>query len=89
MKTQEQVTMLIHNWLSDPCWNIEDTEGFEEHYEDLKAYRLGMEATWSRIRYNEIDQKATELRCSFELAEHLFALEQRVSQLKDEIRLDY
>jgi hypothetical protein len=37
---QEEINRLKENWLSDPCWDIEMTEGFETHYIELKAFRL-------------------------------------------------
>lgn len=44
MKTQEEIEALKSNWIKDPCWDIEDTEGFEDHKEELLAYRLQIEA---------------------------------------------
>ena len=46
MKTREEVMMLKANWTADPCWDIEHTEGFEEHEGELREYRLVMEAKW-------------------------------------------
>jgi hypothetical protein len=30
-------------WLADPCWDIEYTEGFEEHRQELLIFRLETE----------------------------------------------
>jgi hypothetical protein len=38
-KTNEEIEALKLNWAKDPCWDIEDTEGFEEHREELIAWR--------------------------------------------------
>lgn len=38
MKTPQEIEDLKRNWLSDPCWDIEDTEGFEEYREELIAF---------------------------------------------------
>ena len=38
-KTKEDIEQLKQSWMKDPCWDIEDTEGFEEYYEELKAWR--------------------------------------------------
>jgi hypothetical protein len=35
----EQIEKLKKSWRKDPCWNIEDTEGFEDHKEELIAFR--------------------------------------------------
>ncbi len=34
------------SWVEDPCWDLENTEGFEEHKEELKAFRLENEIEW-------------------------------------------
>lgn len=51
MKTKDEVQALKDSWLKDPCWDIEDTEGFEDHYEELLAYRK--EANEERARQYE------------------------------------
>jgi hypothetical protein len=38
-KTNEEVEALKENWKKDPCWDIEDTKGFEEHHDELLAWR--------------------------------------------------
>lgn len=35
MKTRQEVEDLKAEWRSDPCWDIESTEGFEEYKEEL------------------------------------------------------
>jgi hypothetical protein len=44
MKTAVEIADLKKQWLHDPCWDIETTEGFEEHIEELKVYREQIEA---------------------------------------------
>jgi len=50
MKTREEVQALKSNWMSDPNWDIEDTEGFEEWYADLRAFRMEKELEWKTKR---------------------------------------
>jgi len=38
MVIREEIEKLKESWLHDPCWDIEDTEGFEEHREELLAF---------------------------------------------------
>jgi hypothetical protein len=38
-KTREDIETLKKNWLADPCFEIEDTKGFEAHREELIAWR--------------------------------------------------
>jgi hypothetical protein len=47
MKTREEVESLKRSWRNDPIWDIEDTEGFEEHREELLAFRVEMEEKWA------------------------------------------
>ena len=42
--TRQDVEELKEHWLKDPCWNIEDSEGFEEYCEELLAFRMEQEA---------------------------------------------
>jgi len=51
-KSLEEVEKLKVQWQSDPCWDIENTEGFEEHKVELLAYRKnaslnGNKCIWS------------------------------------------
>jgi hypothetical protein len=42
-KTQDEIDALKLSWLKDPCWDIEETEGFEECKEELIAFRHKIE----------------------------------------------
>ena len=46
MATRDEIEKLKESWLNDPCWDIEDTEGFEEHREELLAYHDQMRVQW-------------------------------------------
>lgn len=41
---QHKIDQLKASWHGDRSWDIEDTEGFEEHRDELRAYRLDVEA---------------------------------------------
>jgi hypothetical protein len=43
MKTREEVEKLKEQWKADGCWNIENTEGFEEYHDELLAFRKNYE----------------------------------------------
>ncbi|EIY4766849.1 hypothetical protein MM188_003231 [Vibrio cholerae] len=47
-KTREQVEALKLDWANDPCWDIEDTEGFEAYYDELKEYHKKCEDEWEK-----------------------------------------
>jgi hypothetical protein len=57
--TPEEIEQLKANWLGGPCWDIEDTEGFEAHREELLAFRKEQEAKWEAQR-EERDNKRIE-----------------------------
>lgn len=46
MKTNDELTILKNSWLKDPVWDIETTEGFEEHKDELLAFRKEKENKW-------------------------------------------
>jgi hypothetical protein len=79
--SRADVERLKTDWFNDPCWDIEDTEGFENYYIELKAYRLGVEASYDRQWKQEIENKAKQLNCSLELAIYILKLEQKFCDL--------
>jgi hypothetical protein len=42
--TDKLIELLKESWKQDPVWNIEDSGGFEDHYDELKTWRLEYEA---------------------------------------------
>ena len=60
MPTRQEIESLKREWLADGVWDIEDTEGFEEHREELLAFRLEVESEWEsqeeEKRLNNIEQ---------------------------------
>ena len=64
MKTRHQVERLKAAWLTDPLWDIEDTEGFEGHHGELVRFRETVQARWraaEQAREAEIDAEADRL----------------------------
>jgi hypothetical protein len=60
-KTREEIEALKQDWHADPCWDIEETEGFEAHREELEAYRLECEAAWQQAYEAESAALAVEI----------------------------
>ena len=69
MATQDEIEKLKKNWLADPCWDIEDEDGFGEHREELLMFRKETEVKWKlekeersahRARVVEIDTDITK-----------------------------
>lgn len=82
MKTRNEVEKLKSEWLSDACWDIEDTEGFEEYKPELLQYRLMCDARRNR----ECEQKKSDMRnkldCNEEMRMYLLMFEQRIEKLE-------
>ena len=82
IKNKQELNELKSNWLLDPSWDIEQTEGFSEHYNELLNFRLEKEEGWERDRQRLISEKATKLKISNELAEYILTLEFRLNVLE-------
>lgn len=83
--TKEEIHNLKVSWYSDPIWDIEETEGFEDHKEELKAYRMKCEKEWERKRVSKLEEKANTLKCSIELANYIMNLEYYIEKLEERI----
>ena len=85
-KTRDEIEHLKANWLGDPCWPIECTEGFEDHYQELHSFRLAMELKWMAERTNRHQERAAKLNCSTELVAYLEHLEATIARLETQIQ---
>lgn len=85
MASKAEIQKLKTDWLRDPCWDLETTEGFGEHVGELFAYRLMVERQNERRRENELRERALMLGIpgNLELAAHLERLEERVRELEE------
>jgi len=82
-KSFYEVKTLKENWKGDPCWDIENTEGFEDHKQELLDYRLGMEASWKKKNEERLQKRSAELECSIKLVEYIEILENRFQEVVD------
>lgn len=69
-KTQQEIQALKDNWLNDPIWEIERTEGFEEYAPELKVFREEWEAKWKADQ-----EEGIKLTFKFQAQQILTALE--------------
>ena len=58
MATQDEIEKLKKNWLADPCWDLEDEDGFGEHREELLKFRLETESAWQLKEEERIARRA-------------------------------
>lgn len=85
VKTAEDIERLKRSWERDPIWDIEDTEGFEDHREELLAFRKECESRWSGERYLRLSKKAEDLGFpgNINLAAYIEGLESRIRTLEE------
>lgn len=84
-KSDEDIATLKGNWNSDPCWDIETTEGFERHYLELYAYRKKKESQWEEEYQEKVKRQAARygIPDNLTLTQHLLNLERRLETLEN------
>lgn len=84
MPTREEVDKLKASWVSDPCWDIEDTPGFEAYHEELLAYHKEMDEKWLDAYNAKRDKIAMALGCpeNRKLAAWVMKVEERLGKLE-------
>jgi hypothetical protein len=88
MPTQPQIDRLKEQWTADPCFEIENTPGFEDVSAYLKAFREDCEAKWEAQYQAKLRDYAGRvgLDTNLKLAEHVRTLEEQISRLMDVVR---
>jgi hypothetical protein len=64
MRTATEIMELKQAWDQDPFWDLYNTEGYEEHKEELRAYQEKREKEWrdrAIQRKKELDEEADKL----------------------------
>lgn len=93
-KTKAEIEDLKVGWLQDSCWDIESTEDFEDHREELLAFRLAQEAKWEgqeAVRVNQERQRRADRAAQLgvpgaeALVLYLEHLERRIATLDEAI----
>lgn len=87
MKTREEIEHLKASWVGDPCWDIEDTEGFEDHQEELLRFRVEQEQRWRTEQDDRVRLKAIELDIEDKptLAKYILDLESRLKEQSEQL----
>lgn len=88
MKTPRAIEDLKAQWLEDGTWDIENTEGFEEHYDELLAYRRQVELERLQKAEQEVQDKAAFLGCpdNLQIARYVISLEQELSNIRSRLK---
>lgn len=90
-RTQEDIEKLKENWKKDPCWDIEDTEGFEDHVEELRNYRIEYKAKknaeYEQVEKERADQHAERILLETGIADgQLFSSLHTFSEIEKEVK---
>ena len=87
VKTREEIEMLKKSWHSDPCWDIEKTEGFEAHEKELRVYSDKCKQDWAEREFNRRLGKSREMGVcgNLWLVDYIEKLEARISKLESHI----
>lgn len=89
MKSLYEIEQLKRDWKNDPCYDIENTEGFEDHYEELKAFSDKCKKHWKQEaearEKAEIQQLESELSRigTLGLLRMIKELQEQVSELNE------
>jgi len=84
-KSLEEIEALKRSWRRDPNWDIEETEGFEDHKEELRAYRKQQGEEWGqkeRVRLIEKSAMLCGTTAALELIKYLETLEAKIEALQ-------
>lgn len=86
-RSQSEVFELKQQWKADPSWDIEDTEGFEAHHDELLAFRKECEAEWEQQDKTRLEKRAESLGCpgNLDLARYVENLESRIKRITDRL----
>lgn len=87
--TTAEIAALKASWSNDPCWDIEKTEGFEAHREELAAYRQDQETQWDDLLAAKVMKRRAGQRMLWGAdlpdgaCDYLHALEQRLNVVEN------
>lgn len=61
MKTQAEIEELKRQWRYDPCWDIDDVEGFEDYKDELLEFSKAQIAIWNFEAEERAKARAIEI----------------------------
>ena len=90
-RTPEEIADLKSQWQNDPCWDIENTEGFEAHREELAAYREAIDAFYDAQFHAVAEARRAEQRKIWgenapdAALNHIHSLEQKLDWIEQKV----
>ncbi|OHV80311.1 hypothetical protein [Ensifer sp. LCM 4579] len=87
MASEMELNDLKASWLNDPSRDLEETEGFEEHADELRAFAEAHRVQQEKEYQNQIIAKAIALGCpgNIGLAAYIDTLERRITRLEQRL----
>ena len=82
---RSEIEMLKAQWLVNPIWDLEYTEGFEDARQELYAWKVEQIQQSKADWFKKITDKAFQLNCSYSLADYILNLEDRIKGLERRI----
>lgn len=87
LKNPEEIEDLKTNWKNDPCWDIEETEGFEAHKDELLVWRLEYENERQVVRENRDTARFEEVMLATGISDKDIAMAlQTFSEIENDLR---
>lgn len=84
-RSEAEINDLKAQWLADPCWDIEYTEGFEAHSKELEEFHKQHSRQWD-LEYKERQlERCTRYGCSPKLLIYIESLEARIDVLTSQL----
>jgi tRNA U55 pseudouridine synthase TruB len=84
IRTKEEIKQLKDGWVRDPCWDIEYTEGFEAHEQELREFSKKQHKVWEVSRTKDLQKKAEKMGIpgNLALAAYIESLEDWISRVE-------
>lgn len=88
VRSRQEIEYLKGQWEADPCWDLEETEGFELHREELAEFARQKGEERRAREQDRLEARAIELGIpgNAALVTHLERLESQIDRLEE--RLD-
>jgi hypothetical protein len=84
MKTKAEIDDLKAQWKADPCWDIDCTEGYEDHQQDLAEFQRAYYNMQALKEAERVTVKCHELGCSPALLKYIEFMEYKIRKLEGE-----
>ena len=87
MATATELQQLKEQWKADPIWNLPETEGFEEHREELEAYQEAYHKACETAHLERLQKRAAKMGIpdNLDLAKYIRSLEFVVETLQAKV----